>query len=189
MHNIAIFASGYGSNLEAICNACSSGEIPAKVVLVVCDCPGARSANLARSMGIDVFEFDPKDYAGKPEYEAVISQKCKNAGVELICLAGYMRIIGEVLLGDFRNRIINIHPSLLPAFKGAHAIKDALEYGVKVFGVTIHFVDETLDGGKIISQQAIPYEGADLEEITVMTHAVEHELYVKTIKKLLSCGL
>jgi len=185
LHKIAVFASGYGSNFEAIADACASGEIPAEVVLVVCDKPGARVCEVARERGIEVFSFYSKDYAQKSDYEALISARCKALGVELICLAGYMRIIGERLLEDFGGRIINIHPSLLPAFKGAHAIEQALEYGVKVFGVSIHYVDESLDGGRIIAQQAFPYEGSDLEEVTALTHAIEHKLYVKTIKKLL----
>ena len=107
------------------------------------------------------------------------------AGVELVCLAGYMRIVGDVLLGAYGGRIINIHPSLLPAFRGAHAIEQALEYGVKVFGVTIHYVDAELDGGRIIAQRAFPYEGDDIGELEAMIHAVEYPLYIETIKKLI----
>ena len=107
------------------------------------------------------------------------------AGVELVCLAGYMRIVGDVLLGAYGGRIVNIHPSLLPAFRGAHAIEQALEYGVKVFGVTIHYVDATLDGGKIISQRAFGYDGDDIAELEARIHAVEYPLYIETINKLL----
>ena len=97
-----------------------------------------------------------------------------------------MRIVGDVLLGAYAGRIINIHPSLLPAFRGAHAIEQALEYGVKVFGVTIHYVDAELDGGRIIAQRAFPYEGSDIAELEPMIHAVEYPLYVETIGKLLN---
>ena len=96
-----------------------------------------------------------------------------------------MRILGDVLLGAYGGRIINIHPSLLPAFRGAHAIEQALEYGVKVFGVTIHYVDAELDGGRIIAQRAFPYEGDDIGELEAMIHAVEYPLYIETIKKLI----
>ena len=106
--------------------------------------------------------------------------------VDYICLAGYMRIVGKVLLSRYEQRIVNIHPSLLPAFKGAHAIQDAVDYGVKIFGVTTHFVDETLDGGRIIDQGAIVYEGNDIEELTNLIHNIEHNLYVKTINKLIN---
>ena len=97
-----------------------------------------------------------------------------------------MRIVGETLLKAYSGQIINLHPALLPAFKGARAIEQALEYGVKIFGATIHYVDESLDGGKIIAQRAVEYDGNDLEEITAKIHAIEHQLYIETIKKILN---
>lgn len=97
-----------------------------------------------------------------------------------------MRLLSDVMLDSYEGRIINIHPSLLPAFKGAHAIEQALEYGVKIYGVTIHYVDRTMDGGRIISQQAFPYEGHDMAELESMVHALEHELYINTINKLIA---
>ena len=106
-------------------------------------------------------------------------------GVELVCLAGYMRIVGSVLLNAYRGRIINIHPSLLPAFRGARAVEQAVEYGVKVYGITIHYVDEQLDGGKIIAQRAFEYDGDDPAEVHRIGQVIEHELYVDTISKLL----
>ena len=109
----------------------------------------------------------------------------KEKGIDLICLAGYMRIVGDVLLNAYAGRIINIHPSLLPAFRGADAIGQAMEYGVKIYGVSIHFVDSTLDGGKIIAQAAVEYEGSDREELESMIHAQEHELYPKTVARLI----
>ena len=96
-----------------------------------------------------------------------------------------MKIVGEELLNAFRGKIINIHPSLLPSFAGAKAIEQAMEYGVKVYGATIHYVDETLDGGKIIAQRAVEYDGGNIEELTEMIHAIEHKLYIETIKKIL----
>ena len=113
-------------------------------------------------------------------------QYVEQSGVELICLAGYMRLLSEAFVNRYPERIINIHPSLLPAFKGAHAIEQAFEYGVKIYGVTIHYVDATMDGGKIISQQAVPYEGQDIAELEAMLHALEHELYINTINKLIA---
>ena len=106
-------------------------------------------------------------------------------GVDLVCLAGYMRIIGDELLTRYSGRIINLHPALLPAFPGAHSIRDAFEYGVKIYGITIHYVDETLDGGRIIAQRAIPYEGEDMTELEDMIHAEEHRLYPEIIARLL----
>lgn len=184
-HKIAVFASGYGSNFEVITRAAQSGEIPADVVLMVCDKPSARVCSLADAMGVEKFVFSAKDFPAKSDYERDIVRRCRECGVELICLAGYMRIVGEELLNAYRGQIINIHPSLLPAFAGARAIEQAMEYGVKVYGATIHYVDETLDGGKIIAQQAIEYEGDNIEELTALIHAAEYKLYIKTLQKLL----
>ena len=169
MRRLAVFASGSGTNFEAIATACERGEIPARVVLMVCDKPGAGVVQRAAGHGVEAFVFAPKEYASKADYEREIVRRLDEAGVELVCLA----------------RIINIHPSLLPAFRGAHAIEQALEYGVKVFGVTIHYVDATLDGGKIISQRAFGYDGDDIAELEARIHAVEYPLYIETINKLL----
>ena len=184
-HKIAVFASGYGSNFEVIARAAKAGEIPAEVVLLVCDKAEARACQIAEQMNIPMFVFSAKEYASKAEYEAAIVERCKQAEVELICLAGYMRIVGETLLNAYNGLIINLHPALLPSFKGAKAIEQAFEYGVKIFGATIHYVDESLDGGKIIAQRAVEYDGDSLEEITAMVHNVEHQLYIETIKKIL----
>ena len=184
-HKIAVFASGYGSNFEVIARAAEAGEIPAEVVLLVCDKAEARACQIAEQMNIPMFVFSAKEYATKAEYEAAIVERCKQAEVELICLAGYMRIVGETLLNAYNGLIINLHPALLPSFKGAKAIEQAFEYGVKIFGATIHYVDESLDGGKIIAQRAVEYDGGSLEEITAMVHNVEHQLYIETIKKIL----
>ena len=185
-HKIAVFASGHGSNFEAIAHVAQAGEIPAEIVLLVCDKPEARACQVAEQMCIPMFVFSAKEYASKADYEQAIVEHCKQAGVELICLAGYMRIVGETLLKAYSGQIINLHPALLPAFKGARAIEQALEYGVKIFGATIHYVDESLDGGKIIAQRAVEYDGNDLEEITAKIHAIEHQLYIETIKKILN---
>ena len=185
MRRLAVLASGNGTNFEAIAAACERGELPARVVLMVCDRPGARVVERAAAHGVECFVFAPKEYASKADYEREIVRRLDAAGVELVCLAGYMRILGDVLLGAYGGRIINIHPSLLPAFRGAHAIEQALEYGVKVFGVTIHYVDAELDGGRIIAQRAFPYEGDDIGELEAMIHAVEYPLYIETIKKLI----
>lgn len=185
MKRLAVFASGNGTNFEAIVSAAERGDLPAQVVLLVCDRPGAQVVERAAAHGVETLAFAPKEYASKADYEAEIVRRLDAAGVELVCLAGYMRIVGETLLGAYGGRIINIHPSLLPAFRGAHAIEQALAYGVRVFGVTIHYVDATLDGGRIIAQRAFEYEGDDLAELEAKIHAVEHPLYVETIRRLL----
>lgn len=182
---LAVFASGRGSNLRAIASACQSGELEAEVALVVCDRAAAGALEVAKEFGLNGQTILPKEFESKAHYERHIVELCKEQGVELICLAGYMRLVGETLLEAYAQRIINLHPSLLPAFKGARAIEEAMEYGVKVFGATIHYVDESLDGGKIIAQRALPYEGDSIEELTDMLHQVEHLLYIDTIKKLI----
>ena len=183
---LALFASGNGSNFEAIVRACRSGRIRGEVVLLVCDKPQAYVLRRAKEYGIEAFAFSAKDYASKGEYEREIVALLDSHKVDLVCLAGYMRLLSSVLLESYGGRIINIHPSLLPAFKGARAIEQAFEYGVKIYGVTIHFVEEAMDGGEIISQQAFPYEGSDFDELERMIHALEHELYINTINKLIA---
>ncbi|MBO7199073.1 MAG: phosphoribosylglycinamide formyltransferase [Alistipes sp.] len=183
---LAVFASGSGSNYEAIAKACSEGLIDAEVVLLVCDKPGAYVLERAKRYGTECFAFNPKEYESREAYETVLATMLDERGVDYVCLAGYMRIVGKVLLERYERRIVNIHPSLLPSFKGAHAIQDAVDYGVKLFGVTTHFVDETLDGGRIIDQAGVVYEGSDIEELTNHIHSIEHMLYVKTINKLIN---
>ena len=183
---LAVFASGSGSNYEAIAKACSEGLIDAEVVLLVCDKPGAYVLERAKRYGTECFAFNPKEYDSREAYETMLATMLDERGVDFVCLAGYMRIVGKVLLERDERRIVNIHPSLLPSFKGAHAIQDAVDYGVKLFGVTTHFVDETLDGGRIIDQAGIVYEGSDIEELTNLIHSIEHKLYVKTINKLIN---
>ena len=183
---MAVFASGSGSNYEAIAKACSEGVIDAEVVLLVCDKPGAYVLERAKRYGTERFAFNPKEYGSREAYETVLATMLDERDVDFVCLAGYMRIVGKVLLERYERRIVNIHPSLLPSFKGAHAIQDAVDYGVKLFGVTTHFVDETLDGGRIIDQAGVVYEGSDIEELTNIIHGIEHKLYVKTINKLIN---
>lgn len=185
MKRLAVFASGSGSNYEAIAAACADGRIKAEVALLVCDKPGAFVLERAKKFGTPTFVFNPRAYACKADFEKEIADRMDAMGIDLVCLAGYMRIIGEELLGRYGGRIINIHPSLLPAFKGAHAVEQAVEYGVKVYGITIHWVDESLDGGRIIAQRAFDYDGNDPEEVHRLGQVIEHQLYIDTIKRLL----
>lgn len=185
-HRIAIFASGRGTNFEAIVTAAERGELAVEVVLMVTDHPEAEVVARAERHGVPCFAFSPKAYVSKAAYEREIVARLDAAGVELVCLAGYMRLVGEVLLTSYAGRIINIHPSLLPAFRGAHALEQALAAGVKVFGVTIHEVDASLDGGTILAQRAFTYEGTDIEELERRVHAVEYPLYIETIEKIVN---
>ena len=184
---LAIFASGAGTNFEAIARACLDGRLEeAEVVLMVCDKPGAAVIDKAARLGVKSFVFSPKDYASKAEYEGQILSLLKEEGIDLICLAGYMRIVSEVLLNAYPDRILNIHPSLLPSFKGLNAVEQAVEYGVKVYGITVHYVNSDLDGGRIIAQKAFEYEGNDPEEVHRIGQKIEHQLYIDSIRKVLS---
>ncbi len=182
---LAVFASGTGTNFEAIARACADGVLDAEVAVMVCDKPGAAVIAKAERFGIDTFVFSPRDYAGKAAYEAEVVKVLDGKKVDLVCLAGYMRIVGETLLGAYEGRIINIHPSLLPSFKGAHAVEDAVAYGVKVYGITIHWVNADLDGGKIIAQRSFDYDGNDPAEVHRLGQVIEHQLYIETIAKLI----
>ena len=185
MKNIAIFASGSGTNFEAIVNAVENGAIKdSKVVLLVCDNKKAYVIERAKNHNIPSFVFKAKDYSSKEEFETIIVEKLKALNVDLICLAGYMRYIGTVLLNNYEGKMINIHPALLPSFKGAHGIQDAFDYGVKVFGVTVHYVDSGVDSGKIIMQRGFEYYGNDVDEVEAHIHEIEHVLYVEAINKL-----
>ncbi len=184
MKRIAIFASGSGTNFQALAEACQSGVIDAEVVLMVSDRPSAYVNERAEQLGIERWSHSVKEFESKAAFERAIIGELRRKQVDLVCLAGYMRILGDEILEAFNDRIINIHPSLLPAFKGAHAIEDALHYGVKVYGVTVHYVNGELDGGRIIAQRAFPYTGSDLEELTAMVHATEYPLYIDTVKRL-----
>lgn len=185
--NLAIFASGNGTNFQAIANAIKEGKIHnAEIKILIVDHEDAYAIKKAESLHIPYKVFLLKNYPGKKEYEEDILSTLKKNSIDLICLAGYMKIISETLLSDYENKIINIHPALLPSFKGAHGIQDAFDYGCKVFGVTIHYVSKELDGGKIIAQRAFEYDGDDVEELEKKIHEVEHVLYPETINRLIN---
>lgn len=185
MKNIAIFASGSGTNFEALVQACEDKRIDAKVVLMVCDHKDAYVCKRAINHNVDSFIFKAKDYKSKESYETEIVNKLKEYNVDLICLAGYMRICGKVLLDNYEGKILNIHPALLPAFKGAHAIHDAYMYGVKVFGITIHYIDSEMDCGTIVAQKSFDYvEGETEDQVEQRIHALEHELYPQVVAKI-----
>jgi phosphoribosylglycinamide formyltransferase 1 len=181
---IAIFASGSGSNFQAIAESIERGELKAKVELVVTDKPGAFVATRAKNFSIPVLELAPKTFENKAAYEAKITEELQARNIEWIILAGYMRLIGETLLTAYKNRIINIHPSLLPSFPGKDAIGQAIDHGVKVTGVTVHYVDAGMDTGKIIAQGAVDIIDGNREETEERVHQLEHALYTKTLKQL-----
>jgi phosphoribosylglycinamide formyltransferase-1 len=187
MKKIAVFASGTGSNFQAILDQVQLGAVKAEIGLVVCDKPQAGVVDRAKLAGIPVFCFVPKEFKTKEDFESEILATLQKHQIDFVILAGYMRLIGSTLLDAYKNKIVNIHPSLLPAFPGKDAIGQAFHAGVKITGVTIHFVDAGMDTGPIIAQQAIEIANED----TVLTiadkiHKVEHALYPKVIQELVS---
>lgn len=181
--NIAVFCSGNGSNFQAIAESVKRGEIKAKIALMVCDNPEAFALERAKKLGIKGLLIERKNFKTKDEYETEIIKNLEKENIELICLAGYMRLVGLGLLQRYRGKILNIHPALLPSFKGTHGIKDALDYGVKATGVTVHFVDEKTDHGPMILQKALQIKEADTEEsLACRIHEIEHKLYPQAIK-------
>ncbi|WP_027417433.1 phosphoribosylglycinamide formyltransferase [Aneurinibacillus terranovensis] len=185
---IAVFASGSGSNFAAILQAIREDWLTdTEVALLVCDKPGAHVIDRADAYGVPTFVFQPKQYADKAEFEKEILARLREAGVELIVLAGYMRLIGETLLQAYGGRIINIHPSLLPSFAGKDAIGQAFRYGVKITGITVHFVDEGMDTGPIIAQCALPIHEDDTEQsLAERIHEEEHILLPQVIQAIVN---
>ena len=185
MKNIAVFASGSGTNFQAIIDAVQTGSLEAQINLFVSDKPNAYSIERAAHNKIPAFVFQAKNYESKEEYETEILHELKAKNIDLIVLAGYMRLIGNVLLREFEGKIINIHPSLLPAFPGKDAIGQALRAGAEFTGVTVHYVDEGMDTGPIIQQKKVPVDKTDtMETLQEKIHRVEHILYPEVLQTL-----
>jgi phosphoribosylglycinamide formyltransferase-1 len=187
---IAVMASGKGSNLKAILRAVKHGECQVDVRLVLSDKPDAGALDIARAAGVpEIVYQNPKDYENREAFDDACADVIEAAACNWIVLAGYMRILSAGFVGRFRNRIVNIHPALLPAFPGGHAVEDALRYGVKITGCTIHLVDEVVDGGPILSQAAVPVLDSDtVESLHNRIHAEEHRLYPATLNRLVKEG-
>lgn len=181
--NIAIFASGNGSNFEAIVKAQNEGKIPGNISLLVCDNPKAFVLQRADKFKIKTVLVKRDDFGSRTDFEEKIIEYLRDKDIDLIIMAGFMRMLGPLIVSRYRGRIMNIHPALLPAFKGAEAIKDAFDYGVKVTGVTVHFVDEEMDHGPIILQQPVAIEEGDtLAGLETKIHKIEHKLYPQAIR-------
>ncbi|MBX8936578.1 phosphoribosylglycinamide formyltransferase [Enterococcus gilvus] len=179
---IAVLASGNGSNFEVIAQAVKDKEIPAELVLLFCDHHDAYVLERGKKFGVPCESFELKEFSDKKSYETALLVLLKKYDVELVVLAGYMRIIGKDLLAEFPNRIVNIHPALLPNFPGLHGIKDAYEAGVKETGVTIHYVDSGVDTGPIIAQGKVQVsENDSLSDLETKIHQVEHQLYPQVL--------
>lgn len=179
---MAVFASGRGSNFQALVDEQQSGALGGEISILVCDKPQAPVVELAKAANVEVFAFQPKEYASKEDYEREIAAELQQRGVELIVLAGYMRLLSPSFVEFYNGRIINIHPSLLPAFPGKDAIGQALAYGVKMTGVTVHFVDGGMDTGPVIAQKAVEIKDGDTAEtLAERIHAVEQKLYSEVV--------
>ena len=178
----AVFASGNGSNLQAIIDAVKKGDIKAELVLVFSNKRDARALKRAQEAGIKTFCLVPKDYVSRQSFERDLLIHLKEEGIDFIVLAGYMLLLTPFFIKSYSKKILNVHPSLLPSFKGVNGIKDAVTYGAKVTGVTVHFVDDKMDHGPIILQEAFKIaEGDTLETLAEKIHHVEHKLYPKAI--------
>jgi len=181
--NFAVFASGNGTNLQAIIKALKKGKINANLALVLSDNKEAYALKRAKRAKIKTVVVEAKNFSSREDYDAEIVKILEQEKIDFIVLAGFMRIITSVLINNFRNKILNIHPALLPSFKGTHAIVDAFNYGVKVTGVTVHFVDEKMDHGPIILQGSVKVEEDDTAEtLEAKIHKIEHKIYPEAIR-------
>jgi phosphoribosylglycinamide formyltransferase-1 len=180
---IGVLASGRGSNFQAIIDSIESGYIHARIVLLVTDNPDAFSIERAAKHGIESLIMRPKSYGSRDEYFRAIASELMNRGVGLVILAGFMRIVGKPLLDAYPDSVMNIHPALLPSFPGLHGQKQANDYGVKISGCTVHFVDEGMDTGPIIIQAAVPAKDDDTEEtLSERILKLEHKIFPEAIK-------
>lgn len=187
MNRLAFLASGTGTNMENLVRHIRDGKIQAEPVMVITDNPEAGAIQRAKSLGVSVVVVDRSFYDGKVEFEKQITDFILANRIDWIILAGFMRVLSKDFVNRFLGKIINIHPSLLPRFPGAHAIKDAFEAQVKETGVTTHFVIPEVDAGPIILQKKVPVNPFEsMESLEAKIHAVEYEIYPETLKLLLA---
>ncbi|HJQ31536.1 MAG TPA: phosphoribosylglycinamide formyltransferase [Pyrinomonadaceae bacterium] len=187
--NVGILISGRGSNMVALADAVGAGRVPgARVAVVVSDKPGAAGLESARERGIETAVVERRGRT-REEHELEIIGVLRSRGVELVCLAGYMRLLSPCFVGEFRGRVLNIHPSLLPAFPGLDAQRQAIAHGVKYSGCTVHFVDETLDGGPIVAQRVVPVLDTDTPDaLAARILQEEHKAYTEALALVCSGG-
>jgi phosphoribosylglycinamide formyltransferase-1 len=183
MLNIGVLASGRGSNFQAIIDNIETGYLKAKIVCLVSDNPNAYALERAKNHGIETLVLKPKDFSEKDSYYSRIAKELKSRDAGLVVLAGFMRVAGRALIREFPNKIINIHPALLPSFPGLHGQKQAVDHGVKISGCTVHFVDEGVDTGPVIIQAAVPVYDNDTEEsLSDRILKQEHKIFPFAIK-------
>jgi phosphoribosylglycinamide formyltransferase-1 len=180
---LGVLASGSGSNFQSIIDNVESGYINAAIAILITDNPDARAVERAKKHNIEALVIKPRDFKDKPSYYSHIAEELKKRGVTLVILAGFMRVVGKALLDQYPNKVINIHPALLPSFPGLHGQKQAVDYGVKLAGCTVHFVDEGVDTGPIIIQAAVPAYHDDTEDtLGERILKQEHKIFPYAIK-------
>jgi phosphoribosylglycinamide formyltransferase 1 len=181
--NLGVLASGRGSNFQSILNEIEKGRLHARVKILIADNPDAYATERAKKHGIEYLVIRPKEFRTKDEFYVKVTDELKKRDVELVVLAGFMRIVGTPLIDAFPNRIMNIHPALLPSFPGLHGHEQAIDYGVKISGCTVHFVDKGMDTGPIIIQAAVPVYDNDTEEtLSERILKLEHKIYPEAIR-------
>ncbi len=182
---LGVLVSGSGTNLQAILDAIAARTLDARVAVVVSNVAGAGALDRARAAGVPAVVVEHGAYPSRRAFDAAVLETLRAHGVELVVLAGFMRLLTDVLLGAFPHRVVNVHPALLPAFPGVHAQRQALDYGVRVSGCTVHFVDAGTDTGPIIAQAAVPVlDGDDEESLRLRILAREHELLPQVIQAI-----
>ena len=183
--NIAILLSGFGSNFQAIQDKIEAGVLDARICLVASNKPEARGLERARSAGLATWAEPHQNYPDRESFDRALGDALEAAGTQLVVLAGYMRLLSKSFLERFKGRVINIHPALLPSFPGVHGAADAVAYGVKISGVTVHFVEEIMDSGPVIIQAAVPcIPGQSPDELQARIHKQEHRIYPQAIQWL-----
>jgi phosphoribosylglycinamide formyltransferase-1 len=183
MITLGVLVSGTGSNLQAILDAVAQKKLDARVAVVVSNVPGAGGLERARAAGVETVVVDHKAYADRRAFDAAVVEVLRARGVEVVVLAGFMRLVTDVLLDAFPLRVVNVHPSLLPAFPGVHSQQQAFDYGVRIAGCTVHLVDGGTDTGPILAQAAVPVEeGDDAESLRLRILAREHELLPQVLQ-------
>ena len=185
---LGVLISGSGTNLQAIIDRIADGTLDATIELVVSSRPSAYGLKRAEAAGLQTLTLSKEIYADPEQADEIIAAELRRRGVDYVIMAGYMRKVHDPILAAFPNRVVNLHPALLPSFPGAHAIADAYERGVKVTGVTVHFANADYDAGPIIAQRALPVEESwSVEELEEHIHQIEHELYPEVVG-LLAAG-
>ncbi|MEW6740955.1 MAG: phosphoribosylglycinamide formyltransferase [Nitrospirota bacterium] len=183
MLNLGVLASGRGSNFQSIIDEIEAGRLNASIKLLIVDNPDAYAIERAKKHAIEYLYINPKDFGSKDDFFLKIANELKTRNVELVILAGFMRIVGKPLIDAFPNRIMNIHPALLPSFPGLHGQKQAVDYGARISGCTVHFVDEGMDTGPVIIQAAVPVSPNDTEEtLSARILRLEHKIFPEAIR-------